>query len=594
MTRRFLSSACAAIAFVPAMVAACGNGSEPDRPSGASGARGGGAGTGNSSVGGSSHAGASPTAGSGAASGGSGPSAGGSNGTGGSSNPGGGAGQSATGGGAPTAGSGVGAGNGGAAGASTAAGGSAGSAVASGGMGGDFGSGSITLSGLKIDANPNMTISCFVSWTTTEAASSEVDFGESDYTFRIRDAAAVTDHQVLVIGMHASTMYKIKAFSGNATGTGSLEGTFTTGKLPSGLPTPKLNVDDIPADQKGWLLTNIQGSNSPALAVMYDEKGLPVWYFVHGTQADQRGDVTTELLASNTVLVGPTNGQPGREVDLSGKVLWEGPANGTTELMSHYLGKTSTGNYLLNYELDKAVTNGSTKIDDQRLEEVTPKNEVVWSWKLFDHIKPAGNREELCHGNMLVLDEKNDILYYNCRFLGLFKIDRKSGDILWRIGGTYDSTSLGPGDFTFSPTASQYSDTHEPEFHADGTILFYDNGGYAGLGGGSTTQYHSRIVEYKMDETAKTMTRTFEFPGDFSGVDTWYKNTWYSPYWGDADNLPDGNILVTAPVRSASASTRFFEVSRDGKIVWELELPANNGSFKAQRLLPPPLVEKLQ
>jgi hypothetical protein len=480
------------------------------------------------------------------------------------------------------------AGSAGSAGSASGAGGVAGSATGTGG----FGPGVLTLTNLKIEANPSMTISCFVSWTTAEAAASEVDFGEADYTRRIRDAALVTEHKVLVIGMHAETMYKLRALSGNAQGSGSLEGTFTTGKLPQALPKATLNVDDLPADQKGWMLTNVQANSSPALAVMYDEKGLAVWYFVHGKTNDSRGDVVTELLPSNTVLVGPTNGEPGREVDLSGKVLWEGPANSTTQLMSHYVGKTSKGNYLLNYELDKAVSSGSTKLDDQRLVEVTPKNEVVWSWNLFDHIDPAGTREELCHGNMLVLDEANDILYYNCRFVGLFKIDRKSGDILWRMGGTYDKTTLGAGDFTFSPTASQYSDTHEPEFHADGTILFYDNGGYAGLGA-SGGNYHSRIVEYKVDETAKTCSVTFEFPGSFSGVDSWYKSSWYSPFWGDADQLPDGNILVTAPVRSSSASTRFFEVTREGKVVWELELPPNNGSFKAQRLLPPPLVEPM-
>ena len=485
----------------------------------------------------------------------------------------------------------------GAGGAGAAAGsGGAGGAGTGGGAGaaGSFGSGTLALTNLKIDPNPNMTISCFVSWTTPEPAASEVSFGEKDYAFRIRDATLVTDHRVLVIGMHAETAYKLRAFSGNAQGTGSAEGTFTTGKLPSALPLPKLQLDELPVEQKGWLLTNIQPASlsSPAIAVMYDEQGVPVWYFVQGTHGDTRGDVATELLPSNTVLVGPTSGEPGREVDLSGKVLWEGPANSNTVLMSHYVGKTSKGNYLLNYELDKAITNGSAKIDDQRLVEVTPKNDVVWSWNLFEHIEDSGTREELCHGNMLVLDEAADVLYYNCRWVGLFKIDRASGDVLWRMGGTYDKTSIGPGDFSFDPPESQFSDAHEPEFHADGTLLLYDNGGFA-QGGGSAQKYHSRIVEYKLDQTAKKATRTFEFPGDFTGVDSWYTDTWYSPYWGDADVLANGNILVTAGVRSASASSRFFEVSRQGKVVWELVVPANNGVFKGQRLLPPPLVEKL-
>jgi hypothetical protein len=493
--------------------------------------------------------------------------------------------------------------NGGAAGGATAGGGGdrASSAGASGaaaaghaGGGGAAPLGALTLAGLEIEANPNMTLSCFVSWTTAEPASSEVDFGETSYTWRIVDPTLATEHRVLVIGMHAQQAYKLKAVSATATAVGSLEGTFTTGKLPASLPTPTLSASDAANTQPGWTLTNIMPATSgPALAVMYDEKGLPVWYFVDGTHADGRGDVDTKLVG-NSVLVGPTSGEPAREVDLSGKVLWEGPAQSNQELATHFFGKTSTGNYLLNIELDKAVQSGSTKIDNQRLEELTANKTSAWSWTLFDHVMPAGTREELCHGNMLIDDEAAGFVYYNCRFLGLFKLERSSGDIVWRLGGSYDTTSLGPGDFTFDPPASQFSDSHEPEFHADGTLILYDNGGYSQSGGfgGNSQNYHSRVVEYQLDEAQKTATRTWEFPGSFD-VDAWYKTSWYSPFWGDADRLPNGNVLVTAPTKSASASTRIFEVTRAGKVVWELTFPANVGTFKADRLSPPPLVEAI-
>ncbi len=472
--------------------------------------------------------------------------------------------------------------------AGSGAGGAAGTSGSAGGAG--VGSGTLTLSGFKIDPNPNMTISCFVSWTTTEAASSEVDFGEGAYAFRIRDATPVTDHRVLVIGMHAQKTYQIKAVSDNATGSGNAEGTFMTGALPNALPVAMQTVAVAGEYQPGWTLTNVQPPSSSALAVMYDEGGIPVWYFVQGPGTDSRGDVSTDLL-ENSVVVGATNGVSPKEVDFSGKVLWTGPANSNAQLMSHFTHKLPTGNYVVNREIDKSVMNGNTRIDDQRLEELTATNSVVWSWNLFDHIPPSGSREELCHGNALTRDDAAGIFYYNCRFVGLFKVDKASGDMLWRLGGTYDKTSLGPGDFTFVPPESQFSDAHDPEIHADGTILLYDNGGYAGLGGGNSN-FHSRVVEYKIDETAKTATRTWEFPGSFN-VDAWYKNTWYAPFWGDADVLPNGNILITAGVRSGSASTRIFEVTRAGKVVWEIVLPANNGSFQAERLSPPPLVETL-
>jgi hypothetical protein len=255
--------------------------------------------------------------------------------------------------------------------------------------------------------------------------------------------------------------------------------------------------------------------------------------------------------------------------------------------MSHFVFRPAGQNYVLNRELDKNVTNGNTRIDDQRLEEITSEHEVVWSWNLFDHVPPSGNKEELCHANHLRFDDAAGVLYYNCRWLGMLKIERATGEILWRLGGTYDETSLGPGDFTFSPPESQFSDAHEPEFQEDGTLLLYDNGGYMQNG-----PLRSRVLEYAIDETQRTATRTWEFPDDFP-VDAWYREDWYTPFWGDADRLPNGNILITAGVRSQSVATRIFEVTRQGEVVWELTFPAGGGSYKAERLAPPPLVESL-
>jgi hypothetical protein len=445
------------------------------------------------------------------------------------------------------------------------------------------------LSDFEIEPNPNMSISCFVSWSTAQPASSEVDFGEGDYEFRIRDEALVTDHRVLVIGMHAETKYKIRALSSNAERTLSAEGNFTTGSLPADIPVPKLTADVPARSQVGWTLTNVEfGRTTPAKVVMYDDRGLPVWYFVHGTHDDSRGDVPTELV-ENHVLVGAAINEPAHEVDLSGKVLWSGPEQSQKTFQTHSFAKTRPGNYLFNIELDKAVQNEATRVDDQLLEELTPELDVVWSWKLLDHVPAAGTREELCHGNSLKLDAAERAAYYNCRYLGLFKLDRASGDIVWRLGGTYDDASLGPGDFTYDPPESQFSDAHEPEVHDDGTVLLYDNGG---LSLSSTANYHSRVLEYRLDESKKTATRVFEFPGDFD-VDAWYKTSWYTPIWGDADRLANGNILVTAGMRSTTLSTRIFELTRAGEVVWELTFPPNYGSYQAQRLSPPPLVERI-
>jgi hypothetical protein len=76
-------------------------------------------------------------------------------------------------------------------------------------------------------------------------------------------------------------------------------------------------------------------------------------------------------------------------------------------------------------------------------------------------------------------------------------------------------------------------------------------------------------------------------------VDGWYSEDWYSAFWGDADRLPNGNVLITGAIRTATEGSRVFEVTPTGQIVWEITLPPNNGSYRAERLSPPPLVRPL-
>ena len=106
--------------------------------------------------------------------------------------------------------------------------------------------------------------------------------------------------------------------------------------------------------------------------------------------------------------------------------------------------------------------------------------------------------------------------------------------------------------------------------------------------GGSTPTYHSRAVEYKIDETQKTATLVWEFPGTFT-VDSWYKSNWYNSYYGDANRQPNGNVIITSgSVGTNVGDCRVFEVTKtDGKVVWEFRMPASFGVYRANRITPP-------
>jgi hypothetical protein len=456
------------------------------------------------------------------------------------------------------------------------------------------------VSGLTIEPNPNSTISCFVNWTTDVASTSEVHFGIADYEYRIVDEAATTQHRVLVIGMTAQNDYRIKAVSRTTGGEGIAEGNFTTGALPEQVPVGTLTVNDPTAWQQGWTLTNIMhgtGSGnfstaSPSAMVMYDEVGNPVWYYVNGTTAESRGDVPAIFLDNGNVLIGAQQSEPPREVDLAGNIVWEGPAQsggiGSGNPISHYADRLPNGNYLVLREYRSPQYN----VTGALIEELDSSNQVVWSWNMFDHVEvPAGAQTDWCHGNSVTMDLEQDIFYLSCRWLGVFKVHR-SGDqsVIWHMAATDGGM---PGTMTFNPPASQMVDNHDPEFHDDGSMLIFDNDGWDGTISAVNPNRHSRVLEFLIDEAAQVANLLWEFPGNFD-VDPWYYNDFYLPYWGDADRLANGNILITAGVRDATKQSRLFEVRRDdGRVVWEIALPADNGCFRAQRLSPPPKVQRL-
>jgi hypothetical protein len=469
--------------------------------------------------------------------------------------------------------------------------GSAGATTSAGaaGTGGTAPLGSLTVTNLKIDPNPKMTLSCYVSWTTSEPANSEVQFGIGGYQLHVVDATATTDHRVHVVGMHPETAYQIKAVSTSSTATGSAEGTFTTGKVPTNLPSMGTLVTNEPDKmQPGWTLTNYQvggssnTSTQPGIIVIVDEQAIPVWYYVHGTTADQYGMTSTDFLPNGHVLVGNASAEPAVEVDLEGNIVWTGPTGGTPAA-SHHTGKLMNGDYAIVRESNATA----------RVEELSPDDKVVWTWDLYDYIKPKTTAADWCHVNSVTFDEVNNFLYFNCRFQGLFKVNRADKSILWQMGAAIDDSNS--GDITYLPdNSARFNDSHDPEIHADGTILFYDNQGWAShTGGEGNGSYHTRVVEYKLDEPNKTATLSWEFPGNFM-VDDWYKSTWYTPIWGDADRLSNGNVLVTAGVRGSGTHTRIFEVTRAGEVVWAMEWPENNGSYRADRIEVPPATKLAQ
>jgi hypothetical protein len=195
--------------------------------------------------------------------------------------------------------------------------------------------------------------------------------------------------------------------------------------------------------------------------------------------------------------------------------------------------------------------------------EVTPKGEIVWEWKDYEHLDPEVDiispldwRSEWMHMNSVQELPNGDILICARSTNSLYILDKKTGDVKWRWG---------PGELAHPHNASMLE---------NGNILCFDNG----MGRPYTELKYSRVVEVN----PRTNRIVWEYKAN-------PPNEFYSAVEGCCQRLPNGNTLITESTRG-----RIFEVTKDGEIVWEFVNPCYgwdisgwwNGVYRAYRYGP--------
>lgn len=450
--------------------------------------------------------------------------------------------------------------------------------------------------------NEKVDLTCFLSWTTAEPATSSVEFGVSaDYEFVKEDATLLTTHNVLVIGMHADTLYHMRAVSVTAGGTKLVSDdlTYTTGTLPEYIPNATVNVYDKTKAFDGWTAMTLSSGtinpsatqmsndpNYPITGVIYDMEGFPVWYYVHKLTINGGAEYYDGKLLFFSQNVWFKEETPSALlVDLSGEVLWTGPQQPVNTLVDkqyhHGFIRLPNGNFMT---LREIVT--EEKIIGDEIIELDKDNNEVWTWSTFDHLTPDTSTWDKnqtpyfdwTHINSLDYDAKNDIVYANARNIDTtFKIDKKSGELIWQLGRKGDITMTTESDYPW------FLKAHGMEQLDNGDFILYDNGDF----NEPDARIWSRAIIYHVNDEAKTAEIVWEYRGE---------TPWVTYYWGDADQQPNGNIIITAGTWDNDKNSKIFEVTPEKEKVWEFEFPHYNentiGMYDSCRFTPP--VKKIE
>ena len=178
---------------------------------------------------------------------------------------------------------------------------------------------------------------------------------------------------------------------------------------------------------------------------------------------------------------------------------------------------------------------------------------VVFEWHSLDHIDvsesveappaEAGQAYDYFHANSIDEDADGNLIVSARNTSAVYKIERPTGRVLWRLGGKRSDFRMGPG--------TGFALQHDARRRPDGTLSIFDDG-QAGP---------SRGIVLRIDETAMTAALVREYPSPAGLLST---------SQGNVQFLPGGNVFV-----GWGSVPRFSEFSVDGRLVLDAGFTAS-------------------
>lgn len=322
------------------------------------------------------------------------------------------------------------------------------------------------------------------------------------------------------------------------------ERTVTTGALPARLPQIWTTVDEASRSHTGYLVTSIL--NSPATVVILDADGDVVWWHEVGDMDDE--DLTTNrawLARDGRSVVYRLEDQYGPPMGLVRVGLDSIELDFRADGMAHHDFVELPDGTIATLRHDTREVDGGDVVGDQ-LVELTPDGDEIPLWTVWDHATLGQDDDptDWTHANAVDYDPDRDTYWLGLRNIHtIFEIDRATGDVLRRLGGS-DSDVTPPDG---ADSLWQYQ--HQFDM-SGGAIRVFDNG--------APEQLHSRAVAYQIDGATGQAEEIWSHHND---------PPIYNPVLGDVRELPNGNMLVTWAVQG-----QIDEITPEGELVWRLNV----------------------
>ena len=190
---------------------------------------------------------------------------------------------------------------------------------------------------------------------------------------------------------------------------------------------------------------------------------------------------------------------------------------------------------------------------------------VLLEWESIDEIAPSESIRPLpeekdasfdyFHINSVAEDTDGNLLVSARHTSAVYKVDRRTGKLLWRLGGKKSDFELGPG--------VEFGLQHDVKRAPDGTLRIFDNGDEPKKGERPPVS-SVKNIRLDMRRMRATLARRLRQPDGM-----------YAQSQGNADGGADGLLAV------GWGSTGAFSLFDGRRLIFDAHLPAQYDSYRA-------------
>jgi hypothetical protein len=341
--------------------------------------------------------------------------------------------------------------------------------------------------------------------------------------------------------------------------------------VPQDFPTLETIQTGVTAPGKIFFATHFRETGTGSYVIVATNEGTPYMY----KRFDDMGNIANFVLQPSGVFSAYLYGL-GHDVILnqSLELIGHYPAGHGYLCDEHEFLLLENGHALqlseqhLKIDMSKVVPGGNPNatVQGNMFQEFDTDKNVIFEWRSWDHyrlqdltgLSLTDNNIDYVHMNAITADFDGHYVLSSRHLDEATKIDRNTGEIIWRFGGKNNQ-------FTFINEDDQMSWQHhfKPLPGVPGHYTVFDNGNVA-------HPRFSRAVEYRLDTDHMTAEKVWEYR---------YQPDRYSNMMGSVQRLPNGNTLIdwstTSPVKSC-------EVTPDGNVVFEL-YSAGASTYRSHR-----------